>query len=245
VGVVDVDVIDMSRVTLTEFHATLPLNLLANPYAAPSELGSYEEWGISDALLFILDVWHKREGNAGMSFILKFLEAIQLDNPDEMLLPLTGFRMWEAGNPINPKEQKLGDLKEAHDLLLQWHNLTHSIQPEQGDYFPYGDKIIKIDELMGWDWEEWEREIFLDILSERNKDFELSVMCDYELYTGNEMSISLCHSLNAYIASLFPIIEEYRKFECVRKLYHMGYIPIVSDDPNEEPWLIHAGKKGE
>jgi hypothetical protein len=201
-----------------QFRVEAMFDLVANPSMKPSEIGTLEEWGVNRAFLNIADAWHSTQGNNQMSVMLTMLNATLLDNPDDALIPLTGFKMWEASHPVNPLKINvdIDNLPRAIELVGEWNAVSNEVWYAVWDavWYAVGNEV--------W-YEVWN--------AVRN-----AVSYDVRYAVGNAVG----NAIWAYTATLFPSIPELEKYKCIETLYKMGFIPSCDKD---KVWRLHIGKE--
>jgi hypothetical protein len=227
---------------LEEFKNTLPLLLLENPYKPINQLGDEygwnnpQSWGLDDpqswdgrdAFLETATAWQAHLGNEGMQFTLKLLEAIELPNPDDILLPETGFRMWEGTHPVRPMQDIQYDkatLPVAIHLIQQWASVWQTVDTPGRTY------VSTYVEQSQWQF----AASHIGPLIGKSIDPNSVIWC-------SSARNCLSATSGAYFATMFPNIPGFDKYACVRTLFHLGFFPAIDDN---NILRLHVGDEAE
>jgi hypothetical protein len=228
---------------LEEFKNALPLLLLENPDKPIKQLGEEngwnnpQSWGVSANFLSAATRWQGHLGNDKMLFTLKLLEAIELPNPDDILLPLTGFRMWEGTHPVNPLRNILhneADISEASRHLKAWASVWRTVDT------PGTTRALKYVENSKW--EPYTSYIRYAAGSSRDLTFKrlrqrFLLFSDFLPFPPEDAWLSAV--AGGYAASMFPNVPEVAKYECIRSIFHLGFFPTMV----RSVLRLHAGEE--
>jgi hypothetical protein len=217
---------------LEEFKNALPLLLLENPDKPIKQLGEEngwnnpQSWGVSADFLQVSTLWQGHLGNDKMLFTLKLLEAIELPNPDDILLPLTGFRMWEGAHPINPLQDKRYDdasIPKAIEYIREWATAWQTVDTPGTTY------VSTYVERSKWQF----------VASYIGPIIGKSIDPKGIIWRSSARNC-LSATSGAYFADMFPNIPGFDKYECVRALFHLGFFPTID---NNNTLQLHVGEE--
>jgi hypothetical protein len=240
-----------TRIVPTEAEISLwHLQLLADPTSF--ELLDDERLGlrpITDFANFsvweIAGNWHRLIGSDRATFPMIFIEALNEADPDTILLPTTSFRMWEAGNPINPLQMpstKRIPVGKAIELMQEWISVSRIGLPRSNEELIEGATIElyrELDWMAMWDvvqmllWESMGGTVadyFYNSLGDSKKD---SVI--------NAVVASVYNFMIGYSTVLFPCLPGLRKFHAAGHLWRGGYVATCDG----ETWRLYSGQDTE
>jgi hypothetical protein len=221
---------------LEEFKNALPLLLLENPDKPIKQLGSEhgwntpESWGVSEVFLNLATDWQGHLGNDKILFTLRMLKAIELPNPDDILLPETGFRMWEGTHPVSPLQHNRYDkatIPEAVGHLKTWAGVWQTVDTPGTTY------VSTHVEQSKWHF----------VASYIGPIIGKSIDPNGHIWRSSARGC-LSATSGAYFATMFPNIPGFDKYECLRALFHLGFFPSVNGD-DRNTLRLHVGEEAE
>lgn len=242
-----------TRIVPTEAEISLwHLQLLADPTSF--ELLDDERLGlrpITDFASFsvweIANTWHRRIGSAGATFPITFIEALKEADPDTILLSITGFRMWEAGNPINPLEvpsEKRISAGKAIGLMQEWVHICDNREygNEESIEGLICNSVVGVDHDFDWDYiVNFVQMMIWESVGGSVAAFYENLDDSVKSSVVDAVVASVYKCTYGYSTVLFPCLPGLRKFHAAGHLWRGGYVATCDG----ETWRLYSGQDTE
>lgn len=229
------------------------LQLLENPQRFPLGLEGDENAGLrpleafaNTYVLEIVDAWYEVSGHKGTEFALTFFESLKAPNPDSVLLPATGVRLWEAGNPLDPLQVPPADripLSEAIELMHQWISGWKPIAPGASPWTTVGESITA--SL----WEPHGDFIVENVWSSALESISVTLVGGvadklgrfFEDAVHDVVFASIHKCTISYLTTFFTRIPDLGVFHSGAHLWRGGFVPSFDN----KTWRLHTGELAE